>query len=447
MTRKIKISQCMIVKNEEQNIRQALSWGRGIVWEQVVVDTGSTDKTVEIAKEMGAKVFHFEWCDDFSAAKNYAIEQASGEWIAFLDADEYFSKADARILLDILKKVEVTAQKAGNIHALRTEMFHLNDEGEVFSVGQHYRIFRNIRELRYCNRVHESLQMTDGTQMRCVMVKNLPIMHTGYQQSVREKKGERNIPLLKREVAENPENYNAWSYLGESYAGSNRAKEALSCMERVIERGTGQVMEDRVNAAFAVWFSEASFLPDDEIASYEQRARQYYERFLQTGITFPDVEFYMGRFLLRMGKEEDGARFFERTLEKLERYNGSSSLKAPGRLDFIYNVLQAWNEEQGDVSKAVYYGTLSLRFNRYQEDALATLLTMFKNDSNTTAEQVFGFLAGLYHFENLKDKLFVLKAAMKIDYKELEEQVRQCLAEKELEWLNETTNETEDGVS
>lgn len=260
-------------------------------------------------------------------------------------------------------------------------------------------------------------------------------MHTGYQQSVRDKKGERNIPLLKREVVENPENYDAWSYLGESYAGSNQAKEALSCMERVIEHGTGQVMEDRVNAAFAVWFSEASFLPDNEIASYEGRARQYYERFSQTGITFPDVEFYMGRFLLRMGKEEDGVRFFERTLEKLEHYNGSSSLKAPGRLDFIYNVLQAWNEGQGDVSKVVYYGTLSLRFNRYQEDTLATLLTMFKNDANTTAEQVFGFLAGLYHFENLKDKLFVLKTAMKIDYKELEEQVRQCLTESELEWL------------
>lgn len=80
----------MIVKNEEKNIRKALTWGKSIVCEQIVVDTGSTDKTVEIAKEMGAKVFHFEWIDDFSAAKNFAIDQASGNWIAFLDADEYF---------------------------------------------------------------------------------------------------------------------------------------------------------------------------------------------------------------------------------------------------------------------------------------------------------------------------------------------------------------------
>lgn len=431
MARKARISQCMIVKDEEANIRRALSWGKGIAWEQIVVDTGSTDKTVEIAKEMGAKVFHFEWCDDFSAAKNYAIEQATGEWIAFLDADEYFSKTDARKIPEMIKKAETATQKGGIIHALCTEMFHLNDKGEVFSVGQHYRIFRNIKELRYCNRIHEALQMTNGTQMRCVMVKNLPIMHTGYQQSIRGKKGERNIPLLKKELEENPANYNAWSYLGESFAGSGQTQEALSCMGRVIEHGTRQAMEDRVNAAFAVWFSEASFLPDEEIASYEERAWKYYELFSRTGITFPDVEFYMGRFLLRMGKEEDGVRFFERTLEKLERYKGSSSLKVPSQLGLIYNVLQTWYKEHGDASKSVYYGTLSLRFNCHQDETLSTLLSMFRDDPNTTAEQVFGFLAGLYHFENLKDKLFVLKAAMKIEYKELEEQVRSNLSEEE----------------
>jgi glycosyltransferase involved in cell wall biosynthesis len=438
-TPQVKVSQCMIVKNEEGNIRRALSWGKGIVWEQIVVDTGSTDKTVEIAKEMGARVFHFDWCDDFSAAKNYAIEQASGEWIAFLDADEYFSKADARKIPDVLKDAEASTKKGNIIHALCTEMFHLNDEGKVFSVGQHYRIFRNMKELRYRNRIHESLQMTDGIQMRCAIVKNLPIMHTGYQQSIRDKKGGRNIPLLKRELEENPGNYDAWSYLGESFAGSGQAQEALSCMERVIEHGTAHVMEDRVNAAFAVWFSEASFLPDGEVASYEDKAWQYYEIFARTGIVFPDVEFYMGRLLLRLGKEADGVRFFERALEKLEQYGGSSPLKSPGQLELIYNVLQVWYKEQGNASKAVYYGTLSLRFDLYQEETLSTLLYMFKNDPNTTAEQVFGFLNGLYHFKNLKDKLFVLRTAMKIDYKELEEQVKRSLSEEELGWLEAET--------
>ena len=74
----IRISQCMIVKNEEKNIEKALTWGKDLMWEQIVVDTGSTDKTVEIAAKLGAKIYHFPWVDDFAAAKNYAISSASG---------------------------------------------------------------------------------------------------------------------------------------------------------------------------------------------------------------------------------------------------------------------------------------------------------------------------------------------------------------------------------
>ena len=83
MSRRLKkgISQCMIVKNEESNIERALSWGKGSVSEQIVVDTGSTDRTVEIARNMGTKVYEFPWIDDFAAAKNYAISKANYEWI------------------------------------------------------------------------------------------------------------------------------------------------------------------------------------------------------------------------------------------------------------------------------------------------------------------------------------------------------------------------------
>jgi glycosyltransferase involved in cell wall biosynthesis len=96
----------MIVKNEEKNIERALSWGKGVVWEQIVVDTGSEDRTVELAEAMGAKVFHFPWIDDFSAAKNYAVDQAQGNWIAFLDADEYLTEKDAQKLKKILTKID-----------------------------------------------------------------------------------------------------------------------------------------------------------------------------------------------------------------------------------------------------------------------------------------------------------------------------------------------------
>ena len=105
MKKKVRISQCMIVKNEERNIERALSWGKAIMWEQVVVDTGSIDRTVELAEKLGAKVFYFPWKDDFSAAKNFAVEQAKGEWIAFLDADEYMEPEDAEKIGKVLERI------------------------------------------------------------------------------------------------------------------------------------------------------------------------------------------------------------------------------------------------------------------------------------------------------------------------------------------------------
>lgn len=443
----IRISQCMIVKNEEKNIRKALSWGKGVVFEQIVVDTGSTDHTVEIAESMGAKVFHFEWCDDFSAAKNYAIEQASGNWIAFLDADEYFLEKDAKRIPGILKKIDSISVKNGRIHMLRSTMFHLNDNGEAFSTGQHDRIFRNMRGLRYKNRVHEALAFSSGLPLRYA-VTDLTIIHTGYSDSVRNDKGNRNLPLLKKSVEEDPENYDLWSYLGESYAGSGQAKESIDSMEHVIKHiaedsssGTSiRISDDRLFAAFAVWFSAVSFLPDNVIDLYEEKARRYYDVFLKQEKSFPDVEFYMGRILIRIGKQVEGVRFFELALEKLEQYKDSSSLKLPGRLDMVYNVLMFHYEQHGDASKCVYYSTLSLRVNRYQDGPLALLVRLLKADPNTTAEQAYDFMARLYQFENLKDKLFVMKTALKEGYSEIAVLVKDNMTEQEREWLEKSNH-------
>jgi len=437
----IKISQCMIVKNEEQNIRQALFWGKGVVYEQIVVDTGSTDRTVEIAEEMGAKVFPFEWCDDFSAAKNYAIEQASGDWIAFLDADEYFSERDAHRIPGILKKIENMSLREGRIHLLRAAWLHLDDEGKVFSAGQQDRIFRNTKGLRYKNRIHEVLSFSNNQPPRYALT-DLAIMHTGYMKSVGGEKGSRNIPLLKMSVEEDPENYDLWSYLGESYAGSDQAKEAIESMEHVIEhvarnisdKGTQvRLSEDRLFAAFAVWFAAVSFLPEGELPFYEERARRYYDIFTKTGKLFPDVELYMGRYLIRIAKQDEGVRFLELALAKLEQYKGSSSLKLAARLDSAYNILRLCYEQRGDAAKCVYYGTLSLRVDRYQEDTLTALISLLQGDPNTTAAQAYDFLARLYRFDNLKDTLFVLKTALQSGYVELAELLKQAAAAQGME--------------
>ena len=86
----IPVSVCMIAKNEEQYIEQCLRRLLRYNMEIIVVDTGSTDRTKEIAARYTDKLFEFEWCDDFSAARNVSLEAASGEWFLYIDDDEWF---------------------------------------------------------------------------------------------------------------------------------------------------------------------------------------------------------------------------------------------------------------------------------------------------------------------------------------------------------------------
>lgn len=92
------ISVCMIVKNEEEILERCVNSLKGLYDELIIVDTGSTDRTVEIAKKLGAKVERFEWCDDFSAARNHSFSKASGDWLVWVDADDVLTPGDAEKL-------------------------------------------------------------------------------------------------------------------------------------------------------------------------------------------------------------------------------------------------------------------------------------------------------------------------------------------------------------
>ena len=91
----MKISACVIAKNEAENLPRWLASMRVFADEMIVVDTGSTDETVAIARAGGAQVLHFDWINDFSAAKNFALDAATGDWVVFTDADEYFTEKSA----------------------------------------------------------------------------------------------------------------------------------------------------------------------------------------------------------------------------------------------------------------------------------------------------------------------------------------------------------------
>lgn len=188
------VSLCMIVKDEEGSLAQCLQSVNDVVDEIVLVDTGSYDKTLEIAHSFKAKVFQHEWKEDFSDARNVSLKYATSDWILFLDADEILDQKSAQRLPELLH---------------RTEHFGLffciyNIKANGFVSGRHYtvRLFRNQEGVRFVGRIHEQI-----FPMGKLAYSGMSIYHFGYDldpEKMKRKK-ERNAHILKQVLAKGRE--------------------------------------------------------------------------------------------------------------------------------------------------------------------------------------------------------------------------------------------------
>ena len=193
----IKISACAIMKNEARHIGRWLECVRQVADEIIVVDTGSTDETVALAEAGGARVVHFTWIDDFAAAKNFAIEQARGKWILFLDADEYFPAVCLPNVRPVVEEADPDIRTAG----ILCRWVNFDEDNGMALIGSdvQMRLFRNLRTLRYEGMIHEAINMP--TRYRVLATDKLEIHHTGYSAKLIKGKKERNRELLKKKEA------------------------------------------------------------------------------------------------------------------------------------------------------------------------------------------------------------------------------------------------------
>lgn len=434
----IRLSQCMIVKNEEKNIRRALSWGKGIVCEQIVVDTGSSDQTVQIAEKMGAKVFHFQWNNDFSAAKNFALEQANGDWIAFLDADEYFSEEDARKIIPLLKNSMKQFSPKDRPQIIRAMIANLNDSGNVFSTAMQSRIFKNNPSLRYVNRIHEQLSLAGGGKVVTLNATDLlTIYHTGYSATAYIETGKigRNRSLLEEEVEIDPDNYNAWSYLGDTLLAEEKLKESEAAYSRVMEHMGETVLEDRKDATFCNLL-KIKFMThwdgEKEILSIYQKAKDH-------ACTSPDLEYWLGLWYYQQGEEEKGRSYLELALSNLDKNRLLSNLTIAGDLSNVYQKIFTSYKKLGRPSEMIRYGVLALRADPYQDAVLIDILLLLKKEAGEekTAEATFGFLSKLYDLSSSKGRLYLLKASKLSYFPALEERIYSLLSYEEKGLLNQ----------
>ena len=225
MKDQIRISACVITKDEEKNIQRWLDCMKKLADEFIVVDTGSTDRTVEIVRENGIEPYHFFWTDDFAEAKNYAIERATGDWIVFLDADEYFAVPD---LPKVRKAMETCEKQMPNVAAIQTPLLNIDADhaGQILSQAVMIRIFRRHPQIRYEGQIHEMLEFSKmgGTLAN---LNEVVIYHTGYSASIIRTKLERNLAMLRQHEAEHGEEPDNDIFFADCYWGLGDKEMAL----------------------------------------------------------------------------------------------------------------------------------------------------------------------------------------------------------------------------
>jgi tetratricopeptide (TPR) repeat protein len=227
----MRVSATLIVRNEAAFIEDCLASLVDFVDEIVLVDTGSSDDTLQKARRYPVSFHSFPWCDDFSAARNYAIEQASGEWILYIDADERLEVPDPDLWNDVLADDRKAAWKLRLYPRVGWTPY------------AELRLFRNDPRIRFCGVIHES--MHDDVQDVCrkdgreIGYCDIVLQHVGYE-SDQSHKLSRNIPLLKTYVTHDPERVYCWWHLGDMFELSGDEGRAADAWRKGIEAARGQ---------------------------------------------------------------------------------------------------------------------------------------------------------------------------------------------------------------
>jgi GT2 family glycosyltransferase/tetratricopeptide (TPR) repeat protein/MoaA/NifB/PqqE/SkfB family radical SAM enzyme/glycosyltransferase involved in cell wall biosynthesis/2-polyprenyl-3-methyl-5-hydroxy-6-metoxy-1,4-benzoquinol methylase len=238
------VSLCMIVKNEEQHIGRCLANAKSVADEMIVVDTGSTDRTKDIAKAFGAKVYDFEWTNDFSEARNFSISKASGDWILILDADEVISPTDHRKLLGIAKKKGLLAYSfitRNYVQSMNIEGWTANEGRYAEEAGSGWwpsnkvRLFPRDGRIRFENPVHELVESSLKRSGAAIRECDIPVHHYGrLNQEKNASKGESYYKLGLKKIEEKGDDLKALYELAAQAGDIGRLEEAVELWRKAI---------------------------------------------------------------------------------------------------------------------------------------------------------------------------------------------------------------------
>jgi len=337
------ISLCTIAKDEEEFIDDCLKSVKGVVDEIVVVDTGSKDRTVEIAESHGAVVHRSKWTGSYSDARNESLAHAKCDWILVLDADERLDRDSKKAIL------RAVSNPAADGYALTFRNYVSSGPNPDFFTHRTCRLHRNRPEYRYVGRVHERIVPSISAAADGGTVANLDavIHHYGYKPEMvgQRRKHERYVELLLADLKDSPGDPFCLYNLGSVYSTSEDFENALVYLEQA-----AKLVVPEHEFAAATFSRLAKALCKTGRA---EEALSALERAELKGIRHPEISFNKGNALLLLGQYEKAIGEFLSAIRAGQSGNWIGDPSASG-YKANYGIAQACMG-LGDYNKAIQF--------------------------------------------------------------------------------------------
>ncbi|MFC4767274.1 glycosyltransferase [Effusibacillus consociatus] len=337
------LSLCMIVKDEEEMLSRCLNSVQGVVEEIIVVDTGSTDRTVEIAKSMGAKVYNYRWDHDFSRARNVSLEKARGKWILFLDADEEIHPDDRGFVRTLLTNTEAS----GFFMVIENKMDHETERALAL------RLFRSDPQHYFVGSFHEQIasSILSANPHAQFHRSGLRIVHHGYTSEVmkKKKKEERNLEMALAEVSRRP--YDGYLRYCAAQAYLGRANPDRQSLEEAVKHLLISKEKSHPDAMWTPRIYKLLMIGLDGLGKKEEA----YSILLE-GITkyphYQDLYYLQGKWLEREGKWDRAIGAYQQCLQ-IEKETNTFAVHQEIENSQLHFALARVYEQKGNHVKAI----------------------------------------------------------------------------------------------
>lgn len=332
------VSLCMIARNESEALPRCLEAARPWVDEIVVVDTGSSDNTADIARRHGARVVNWPWRDDFAAARNESLRHASGDWILVLDADEILTQGSGEAL-------RRACLAGGEIVGFLVKILCPRDgDGGLVRLNWFPRLFRNLPGVRFDGVIHE--QVIESLATRGAIERSaIEVLHTGYTLTAEEMaaKSQRNLRLLRRQLDREPSYAPGWFQLAETYVLMGKLDEAIEAYRRclVLLRSSRLTLPAGVIAVALQNMGAALLARGNDAEGVDSL-----EAALAVDPGLVPAHVHLGTHALRRQRAADAANHFAQALAFIDQRGDEAEYEtSPWLVHFLHGCAQARQEK------------------------------------------------------------------------------------------------------